>query len=125
MRRKPKTTGPTARNNPEAFKQVLTRMGVAGWRPLRMLAVERDTTITPWRSRPSMICSRNTGSGSRWKIRCWTINAHIVHRPNGIHGYLVTDALPRPSFPDAPPRKLEAAPDTQLWRTYSAASARG
>ena len=43
--RKPKTTGPTARNNPEAFKQVLTRMGVAGWRALRMLAVERDTTI--------------------------------------------------------------------------------
>src|SRR6516164_10378308 len=45
MGRKPKTTGPTARNNPEAFKQVLTRMGVAGWRALRMLAVERDTTI--------------------------------------------------------------------------------
>jgi hypothetical protein len=31
--------------NPEAFEQVLTRMGVAGWRALRMLAVERDTTI--------------------------------------------------------------------------------
>src|ERR1700745_717299 len=45
MGRKPKTTGPTARNNPEAFKQVLTRMGVAGWRGLRMLAVERDTTV--------------------------------------------------------------------------------
>ena len=45
MGRKPKTTGPTARNNPEAFKQVLTRMGVPGWRALRMLAVERDTTI--------------------------------------------------------------------------------
>jgi hypothetical protein len=45
MGRKPKTTGPTARNNPDAFKQVLTRMSVAGWRALRMLAVERDTTI--------------------------------------------------------------------------------
>ena len=45
MGRKPKTTGPTARNNPEAFKQVLTRMSVPGWRALRMLAVERDTTI--------------------------------------------------------------------------------
>jgi hypothetical protein len=45
MGRKPKTTGPTARGNPEAFKQILTRMGVDGWRALRMLAVERDTTI--------------------------------------------------------------------------------
>jgi hypothetical protein len=45
MGRKPKTTGPTARKNPEAFKQVLTRMGAEGWRALRMLAVERDTTI--------------------------------------------------------------------------------
>ena len=45
MGRKPKTTGPTARGNPEAFKQILTRMGVEGWRALRMLAVERDTTI--------------------------------------------------------------------------------
>lgn len=45
MGRKPKTTGPTARNNPEAFKQVLTRMGVDGWRTLRLLAVERDTTV--------------------------------------------------------------------------------
>ena len=40
MGRKPKTTGPTARN-PGGFKQVLTRMGVDGWRALRMLAVEK------------------------------------------------------------------------------------
>ena len=45
MGRKPKTTGPTSRQNPEAFKQVLTRMGVDGWRALRMLAVEQDTTL--------------------------------------------------------------------------------
>ena len=45
MGRKPKTTGPTARGTPEAFKQILTRMGIDGWRALRMLAVERDTTI--------------------------------------------------------------------------------
>jgi hypothetical protein len=45
MGRKPKTTGPTARNNPDAFKQVLTRMSVDGWRALRMLAVENDTTL--------------------------------------------------------------------------------
>ena len=45
MGRKPKTTGPTARGNPEVFKQILTRMGVDGWRALRMLAVERDTTM--------------------------------------------------------------------------------
>lgn len=44
-RKKPKAAGPTARNNPEAFKQILTRMGVEGWRALRLLAVERDTTI--------------------------------------------------------------------------------
>ena len=42
--RKPKTTGPTARA-PGAFKSVLTRMGVEGWRALRMLAVENDTTL--------------------------------------------------------------------------------
>ena len=45
MGRKPKTTGPTASGNPEAFKQVLTRMGVDGWRALRMLAVEHDITL--------------------------------------------------------------------------------
>jgi hypothetical protein len=45
MGRKPKTTGPTARKNPDAFKQVLTRMGVEGWRALRLLAVEQDTTL--------------------------------------------------------------------------------
>jgi hypothetical protein len=44
MGRKPKTTGPTARD-PGAFKSVLTRMGVEGWRALRMLAVENDTTL--------------------------------------------------------------------------------
>ena len=43
--RKLETTGPTARGNPEAFKQILTRVGVEGWRALRMLAVARDTTI--------------------------------------------------------------------------------
>jgi hypothetical protein len=45
MGRMPKTTGPTARKNPDAFKQVLTRMGVEGWRALRLLAVEQDTTL--------------------------------------------------------------------------------
>jgi hypothetical protein len=45
MGRKPKTRGPTARNNPEAFKQVLTRMGLDGWRALRMLAIEQNTTL--------------------------------------------------------------------------------
>ena len=45
MGRKPKTTGPTARSNPEAFKQVLTRMDLNGWRALRLLAVEENTTL--------------------------------------------------------------------------------
>jgi hypothetical protein len=45
MGRKPKTIGPTARNDPDAFKQVLTRMSLGGWRALRMLAVEENTTL--------------------------------------------------------------------------------
>jgi hypothetical protein len=45
MGRKPKMTGPTARNNPEAFKQVLTRMSPNGWKALRMLALEEGTTL--------------------------------------------------------------------------------
>jgi hypothetical protein len=44
MGRKPKTTGPTARD-PGSFKSVLTRINTEGWRALRLLAVERDTTI--------------------------------------------------------------------------------
>lgn len=45
MGRKPKIAGPTARNNPDAFKQVLTRMSLDGWRALRMLALEKNTTL--------------------------------------------------------------------------------
>jgi hypothetical protein len=44
MGRKPKTTGPTARD-PGAFKSVLTRINIDGWRALRLLAVEQDTTL--------------------------------------------------------------------------------
>ena len=44
MGRKPKTTGPRARD-PGAFKSVLTRMNPEGWRALRLLAVEKDTTL--------------------------------------------------------------------------------
>ncbi len=44
MGRKPKAIGKTARD-PLAFKAVLTRMNPEGWRALRMLAVERDTTL--------------------------------------------------------------------------------
>jgi hypothetical protein len=44
MGRKPKTTGPRARD-PDAFKSVLTRMNTDGWRALRLLAVEKDTTL--------------------------------------------------------------------------------
>ena len=49
MGRKPKTIGPTARNNPDAFKQVLTRMSPNGWKALRMLAVEENRkSISPY-----------------------------------------------------------------------------
>jgi hypothetical protein len=44
MGRKPKTTGPTARDA-GAFKSVLSRINTDGWRALRLLAVERDTTL--------------------------------------------------------------------------------
>jgi hypothetical protein len=44
MGRKPKTTGPRARD-PGSFKFVLTRINADGWRALKMLAVEKDTTL--------------------------------------------------------------------------------
>jgi hypothetical protein len=42
--RKPKSTGLTARD-PGAFKSVIARINADGWRALRMLAAERDTTM--------------------------------------------------------------------------------
>jgi hypothetical protein len=44
MGRKPKTTGPTARDE-GAFKAIPTRLNAEGWCALRLLAVERDTTL--------------------------------------------------------------------------------
>jgi hypothetical protein len=44
MGRKPKTTGPRARD-PGAFKSVLVRINADGWRALKMLAVENDATL--------------------------------------------------------------------------------
>ena len=44
MGRKPKTTGPRARD-PGAFKSVLVRINIEGWRALKVLAVENDTTL--------------------------------------------------------------------------------
>ena len=41
---KPKTTGPRARD-PGAFKTVIARINLEGWRALRLLAVEQDTTL--------------------------------------------------------------------------------
>jgi hypothetical protein len=42
--RSPKTTGPRARD-PGAFKSVLVRINADGWRALKMLAIESDTTL--------------------------------------------------------------------------------
>jgi hypothetical protein len=42
--RKPKTTGPRARD-PGAFKSVLVRINAEGWRALKILAVENETTL--------------------------------------------------------------------------------
>ena len=44
MGRKPKTTGPRARD-PGAFKLVLVRVNAEGWRSLKILAVENETTL--------------------------------------------------------------------------------
>jgi hypothetical protein len=44
MGRKPKATGKTSRD-PDAFKALLTRMNAEGWRALRILAAEQDTTL--------------------------------------------------------------------------------
>ncbi len=44
MGRKPKTTGPTARD-PGAFKSVLVRINIDGWKAIKMLSVENETTM--------------------------------------------------------------------------------
>jgi hypothetical protein len=44
MGRKPKTTGRRARD-PGAFKSVLVRVNTEGWRALKVLAAETDTTL--------------------------------------------------------------------------------
>jgi len=44
MGRKPKTTGPRARD-PGAFKSVLVRINVEGWRALKVLAAEQEATL--------------------------------------------------------------------------------
>ena len=44
MGRKPKTTGATARDK-GAFKIVLVRMNIDGWKALKVLAVEKETTL--------------------------------------------------------------------------------
>ncbi len=44
MGRKPKTTGPTARDT-DAFKSVLVRINIEGWRALKILAVEQESTL--------------------------------------------------------------------------------
>jgi hypothetical protein len=44
MGRKPKTTGPRARD-PGAFKTVLARINADGWRALKILAAEKETAL--------------------------------------------------------------------------------
>jgi hypothetical protein len=44
MGRKPKTTGPRARD-PGAFKLVLARINADGWKALKVLAAEQETTL--------------------------------------------------------------------------------
>ncbi len=44
MGRKPKTTGPRARD-PGAFKSVLVRVNLEGWQALKRLAIDNKTTL--------------------------------------------------------------------------------
>jgi hypothetical protein len=44
MGRKPKTTGPTAKDT-DAFKSVLVRINIEGWKALKILAAEHETTL--------------------------------------------------------------------------------
>jgi hypothetical protein len=44
MGRKPKTTGPTAKDT-DAFKSVLVRINLEGWRALKILAAEQESTL--------------------------------------------------------------------------------
>jgi hypothetical protein len=44
MGRKPKTDGPRARD-PGAFKSVLVRINIEGWRALKVLAAEHEATL--------------------------------------------------------------------------------
>jgi hypothetical protein len=44
MGRKPKTTGPTARD-PGAFKSIIARVNADGWKALRLLALDQETTL--------------------------------------------------------------------------------
>ena len=44
MGRKPKTTGSRSRD-PGAFKSVLIRINTDGWKAIKMLSVEKETTL--------------------------------------------------------------------------------
>lgn len=44
MGRKPKTTGPTVKDT-DTFKSVLVRINIEGWRALKILAAEQETTL--------------------------------------------------------------------------------
>jgi hypothetical protein len=44
MGRRPKTAGPRARD-PGAFKSVLVRINAEGWKALKVLAVDQETTL--------------------------------------------------------------------------------
>jgi hypothetical protein len=70
MGRKPKTTGPRARD-PGAFKSVLVRINADGWRALKHLAVENDTTLNALAVEAFNDLLKSMASGSPWKIRCW------------------------------------------------------
>jgi hypothetical protein len=63
-----KTDGPRARD-PGAFKSVLVRTNIEGWRALKMLAVEKETTLKVLAAEAFNDLLK---SGSPWRIRFWS-----------------------------------------------------
>ena len=70
MGRKPKTTGPTARD-PGAFKSVLVRINADGWRAMKMLAVEQETTLNALAVEAFNDLLKKHGKRQNVEVRFW------------------------------------------------------
>jgi hypothetical protein len=71
-----KTDGPRARD-PGAFKSLLVRTNIAGWRALKMLAVEKETTLKVLAVEAFNDLLK---SGSPWRMRFWSSEFPLASR---------------------------------------------